>query len=84
MMLRSSDNDWLTHDRNHWTVDQTGLGDLQASTFNYMTFNWMPRGAETALLVYGATSGWVTHDEMNLFGHTGYGILFRSIITKLC
>lgn len=31
----------------------------------------MPRGSETAKLVYGAESGWVTHDEMNLFGHTG-------------
>lgn len=56
---------------NHWSVDQTGLGDLKAAAFNYMTQNWMPRGAETAQLVYGADAGWVTHDEMNLFGHTG-------------
>jgi hypothetical protein len=60
------------YNRNHWSVDQTGLGDLKAATFNYMTQNWMPRGTETARLVYGADAGWVTHDEMNLFGHTGY------------
>lgn len=29
-----------------------------------------PRGAETAELLYDAP-GWVTHDEMNIFGHTG-------------
>lgn len=30
----------------------------------------MPRGAETAKLLYNG-GGWVTHDEMNIFGHTG-------------
>jgi alpha-L-fucosidase 2 len=55
---------------NHWGVDQTGLGDLQVASWNYMQETWVPRGTETAQLLYGAP-GWVTHDEMNVFGHTG-------------
>ena len=55
---------------NHWSADQTGLGDLQVATWNYMQNTWVPRGTETAQLLY-AGSGWVTHDEMNIFGHTG-------------
>ncbi|KAE8347155.1 hypothetical protein BDV24DRAFT_174697 [Aspergillus arachidicola] len=55
---------------NLWGAEATGLGDLTVAVFNYMEQNWMPRGAETAELLYGG-SGWVTHDEMNIFGHTG-------------
>ncbi|KAF2845709.1 glycoside hydrolase family 95 protein [Plenodomus tracheiphilus IPT5] len=55
---------------NHWTADQTGLTDLQSPLWDYMTENWVPRGHETAELVYGAP-GWVVHNEMNIFGHTG-------------
>ncbi|KFY20092.1 hypothetical protein V491_03997 [Pseudogymnoascus sp. VKM F-3775] len=55
---------------NHWGADQTGLGRLQASTWNYIQNTWVPRGTETAQFLYGAP-GWVTHDEMNIFGHTG-------------
>lgn len=55
---------------NHWGVDQTGLGDLQSALWTYMTKTWAPRGSETAKSLYNA-SGWVTHDEMNIFGHTG-------------
>ena len=55
---------------NHWGVDQTGLGDLQVATWNYMQDTWVPRGTETAQLLYDAP-GWVCHDEMNIFGHTG-------------
>lgn len=55
---------------NMWGAEATGLGDLTVSLFNYMEQTWMPRGAETAQLLYGA-DGWVTHDEMNIFGHTG-------------
>lgn len=56
---------------NMWGAEATGLGDLTVSLFNYMEQTWMPRGAETAQLLYGG-DGWVTHDEMNIFGHTGY------------
>lgn len=55
---------------NHWTPDQTGLTDLQSPLWDYMADNWVPRGQETAKLLYGAP-GWVVHNEMNIFGHTG-------------
>ncbi|THW82682.1 glycoside hydrolase family 95 protein [Aureobasidium pullulans] len=55
---------------NHWGVDQTGLGDLQEALWRYMVQTWVPRGTETAKLLYDAP-GWVAHDEMNIFGHTG-------------
>ncbi|ESZ90776.1 glycoside hydrolase family 95 protein [Sclerotinia borealis F-4128] len=54
---------------NHWVAVQTGLGDLQAALWTYMTETWAPRGAETAKLLYNAP-GWVVHDEINIFGHT--------------
>ncbi|KAI8932980.1 hypothetical protein NX059_010448 [Plenodomus lindquistii] len=55
---------------NHWTTEQTGLTDLQSPLWDYMIENWVPRGSETAKLLYDAP-GWVTHNEMNIFGHTG-------------
>lgn len=55
---------------NLWGADETGLGDLQVSAWNYRQDTWVPRGTETAQLLHGAP-GWVTHDEMNIFGHTG-------------
>ncbi|KAF2825648.1 glycoside hydrolase family 95 protein-like protein [Ophiobolus disseminans] len=55
---------------NHWTPDQTGLTELQSPLWDYMQDNWVPRGSETAELLYGAP-GWVVHNEMNIFGHTG-------------
>jgi alpha-L-fucosidase 2 len=55
---------------NYWTADQTGLGYLAKSMWDYMENTWVPRGTETAQLLYNA-SGWVTHNEMNIFGHTG-------------
>lgn len=56
---------------NHWGIEQTGLGEQMEPLWTYITETWMPRGAETAKLLYGA-NGWVTHDEMNIFGHTAY------------
>ena len=55
---------------NHWGVDQTGLGKLQSALWTYMAETWAPRGSDTAMLLYNAP-GWVSHDEMNIFGHTG-------------
>ncbi|KAF7955642.1 hypothetical protein EAE96_004568 [Botrytis aclada] len=55
---------------NQWGAVQTGLGDLQSALWTYMSETWAPRGAETAKLLYNAP-GWVVHDEMNIFGHTG-------------
>lgn len=55
---------------NHWTADQAGLTDLQSPLWDYVADTWVPRGHETAELLYAAP-GWVVHDEMNIFGHTG-------------
>lgn len=55
---------------NYWGAEQTGLGSIQDGLWRYMLDTWVPRGTETAKLLYGVP-GWVTHDEMNIFGHTG-------------
>ncbi|KAM9876255.1 glycoside hydrolase family 95 protein [Verticillium dahliae] len=54
---------------NYWAADQTGLSRTQDALWNYMEKTWVPRGSETAQLLYNA-SGWVVHNEMNIFGHT--------------
>jgi alpha-L-fucosidase 2 len=54
---------------NYWAADQTGLAKTQPALWNYMQDTWVPRGTETAKLLYDAP-GWVTHSEMNIFGHT--------------
>ncbi|KAL2817695.1 alpha-fucosidase A [Aspergillus cavernicola] len=54
---------------NYWLADQTGLAETQHALWNYMEDTWVPRGTETAQLLYNA-SGWVTHNEMNIFGFT--------------
>ncbi|KAJ8514372.1 hypothetical protein ONZ45_g8082 [Pleurotus djamor] len=55
---------------NLWAAESTGL-DLSKSMFNYIEKTWAPRGAYTAKVLYNITRGWVTHNEMNIFGHTG-------------
>ncbi|KAI1128643.1 Six-hairpin glycosidase-like protein [Nemania abortiva] len=54
---------------NYWGAEQTGLGATEEALWNYMQDTWVPRGTETAKLLYGA-EGWVVHNEMNIFGHT--------------
>ncbi|WYZ46220.1 hypothetical protein EsH8_IX_000445 [Colletotrichum jinshuiense] len=54
---------------NYWAADQTGLAATQLGLWDYMEDTWVPRGTETARLLYNAT-GWVVHNEMNIFGHT--------------
>ncbi|KAI8716161.1 Glyco-hyd-65N-2 domain-containing protein [Fusarium sp. LHS14.1] len=55
---------------NYWAADQTGLGKTSVALWNYMKNTWVPRGTETAERLYGVP-GWVVHNEMNIFGHTG-------------
>lgn len=55
---------------NYWGADATGLTSLTRPVFEYMAQNWAPRGGETAQLLYNG-SGWVVHNEMNIFGYTG-------------
>lgn len=54
---------------NYWAAEQTGLSDTEGALWNYMRDTWVPRGTETARLLYNA-DGWVVHNEMNIFGHT--------------
>lgn len=55
---------------NYWVADQTGLGRTSVALWNYIKNTWVPRGTETAKLLYNAP-GWVVHNEVNIFGHTG-------------
>ncbi|OQE36945.1 hypothetical protein PENCOP_c011G05187 [Penicillium coprophilum] len=54
---------------NHWHTEMMGLGDLMSPLWDHMKNTWVPRGAESAKLFYGA-DGWVTHTNLNIFGHT--------------
>ncbi|KAE9402567.1 glycoside hydrolase family 95 protein [Gymnopus androsaceus JB14] len=55
---------------NYWSAEMSNL-DVTSSLWNYIEKTWAPRGATTAQLIYNISRGWVTHDEMNIFGHTG-------------
>ncbi|TRM55989.1 glycoside hydrolase family 95 protein [Schizophyllum amplum] len=55
---------------NLWSAEMTGL-DVSQSMFDYMEKTWVPRGTQTAQNLYNIDEGWVTHNEMNIFGHTG-------------
>lgn len=56
---------------NVWGSEATGLGGTLDGLWRYMAETWVPRGSETAKLLYGADAGWVLHNEINTFGHTG-------------
>ncbi|KAF8191307.1 glycoside hydrolase family 95 protein [Pholiota molesta] len=56
---------------NYWIAEMTGLSQLTLPLFDYFEKTWAPRGAYTAQVLYNITRGWVTHNEMNIFGHTG-------------
>ncbi|CAE6406040.1 unnamed protein product [Rhizoctonia solani] len=55
---------------NYWFAEMTGL-NVTSTLWNYMEKTWVPRGSETAKILYNATSGWVVHNAVNTFGHTG-------------
>lgn len=54
---------------NYWLAEQTGLSVTSQALYNYLELNLVPRGSDTAKLLYNAP-GWVTHTEMNIFGWT--------------
>lgn len=54
---------------NYWPAEQTGLGKTTDALWEYMSRTWVPRGTQTAQLLYNA-SGWTVHNEVNIFGHT--------------
>ncbi|KAJ7182665.1 glycoside hydrolase family 95 protein [Mycena crocata] len=55
---------------NYWSAEMSNL-DVTSALFTYFEKNWAPRGAQTAQVLYNISRGWVTHNEMNIFGHTG-------------
>lgn len=55
---------------NYWSAEMSNL-DVTLPLFTYFEKNWAPRGAYTAQVLYNISRGWVTHNEMNIFGHTG-------------
>ncbi|SPO02020.1 related to Alpha-fucosidase A [Cephalotrichum gorgonifer] len=57
---------------NYWHADQTGLWETEPALWNYMRQTLVPRGTETARLLYNAP-GWVTHHGSNIYGYTAMG-----------
>lgn len=57
---------------NYWPADQTGLRDTENALWDYMRQTLVPRGTETARLLYNG-DGWVTHHGSNIFGYTAMG-----------
>ncbi|KAG1768876.1 glycoside hydrolase family 95 protein [Suillus placidus] len=55
---------------NYWAAEMSNL-DVTQSLFDYIENTWGPRGAYTAQVLYNISEGFVTHGEMNIFGHTG-------------
>ncbi|KDQ10794.1 glycoside hydrolase family 95 protein [Botryobasidium botryosum FD-172 SS1] len=55
---------------NYWSAEMSNL-DVTRPLFDYFEKTWAPRGAMTAQTLYNISRGWVTHNEMNIFGHTG-------------
>lgn len=55
---------------NYWLAEQTGLGSIQDGLWDYIQDTWVPRGSETAQLLFNAP-GWILDGESNIFGHTG-------------
>ncbi|KAK3322900.1 Six-hairpin glycosidase-like protein [Apodospora peruviana] len=54
---------------NYWAADQTGLAETSTALWSYMIDTWVPRGTETAKLLYDAP-GFVVHNEVDIFGFT--------------
>lgn len=54
---------------NYWPAEVTNLSETAPPLVDYID-KMRERGRETAELHYGA-GGWVTHNEMNIFDHTG-------------
>ncbi|EMD36191.1 glycoside hydrolase family 95 protein [Gelatoporia subvermispora B] len=75
--VQSQSNPWgadyhsnINIQMNYWFAEMTNM-DVVTPLFDYIEKTWAPRGAETAQILYNISQGWVTHDEMNIFGHTG-------------
>ncbi|EIW55988.1 glycoside hydrolase family 95 protein [Trametes versicolor FP-101664 SS1] len=53
---------------NYWFAELTAM-DVVTPLFDYFEKTWVPRGSQTAQVLYNISQGWVTHNE--IFGHTG-------------
>ncbi|TCD62716.1 hypothetical protein EIP91_006542, partial [Steccherinum ochraceum] len=62
---------------NYWFAEMTNM-NLVKPMFDYIEKTWVPRGTETAQTLYSISRGWVTHNEMNIFGHTGMKLFQNS------
>ncbi|CAE6480275.1 unnamed protein product [Rhizoctonia solani] len=55
---------------NYWIAEMTNL-QVTSALWDYMEKAWAPRGRKTAKVLYNVTRGWLVHDELNIFGHSG-------------
>ncbi|KIY52195.1 glycoside hydrolase family 95 protein [Fistulina hepatica ATCC 64428] len=55
---------------NYWQAEMTNL-NVTGPLFDYFEKTWAPRGTDTAKVLYNSDRGWVVHDEINIFGHSG-------------
>ncbi|KDQ10793.1 glycoside hydrolase family 95 protein [Botryobasidium botryosum FD-172 SS1] len=55
---------------NYWSAEMSNL-DVTRPLFDYFEKTWAPRGAMTAQTLYNISRGWVAHNEVRIFGHTG-------------
>ncbi|KAF9465864.1 glycoside hydrolase family 95 protein [Collybia nuda] len=55
---------------NYWSAEMTNL-NVHRPLFDYFQKTWAPRGEFTAQVLYNITRGWVVHNEVNVFGHSG-------------
>ncbi|KAI0634935.1 glycoside hydrolase family 95 protein [Trametes polyzona] len=70
---KDSSNPWsadsnINIQMNYWFAELTGM-DVVTPLFDYFEKTWVPRGSQTAQVLYNISEGWVTHNE--IFGHTG-------------
>ncbi|CAE6411034.1 unnamed protein product [Rhizoctonia solani] len=55
---------------NYWIAEMTNL-KVTSSLWDYMEKAWAPRGVVPAKVLYNITRGWLVHDELNIFCHSG-------------
>ncbi|KAG8828382.1 hypothetical protein FRC19_006480 [Serendipita sp. 401] len=54
----------------YWPVETTGM-DVTQTLWDFIQKTVIPRGSETASILYNVSRGWAMHNEINTFGSTG-------------
>ncbi|KAG8830376.1 hypothetical protein FRC17_004965 [Serendipita sp. 399] len=54
----------------YWPVETTGM-DITQTLWDFLQKTAIPRGSETAQILYNVSRGWTMHNEINIFGSTG-------------